>query len=713
MITNIGLYGAICALTATQLCKAAVLSSSKLETCLNDGSEELDCDKKVVLTISLEHGSQQTERAEFLIEEVLDDSNVAMQLQKPWRVTWTKTPAFWRYPLAYIQDVNNKPAEQIIQVGWLACEDNPMAADSEQTCGVATLAGERVIDSEGFCCSCDAGDVISGTPTRANLDCNIFALSESAHCLAWDSLWYSIFDVDRPQVFYDITVTIARPVDPEASWETVTYTEEQLQLNHQQPVAATSGGQLRVELVGDLATAVEPHRFDSDYLAIPSRPSDHPRVNLLRPLEHAMLIEKSLFDLSGVACDKIGVSYTAFKHQANGCDRPPNSCLANQLDDLHAEDTDRLAAGSASRYLVSGFCEGAVDLGVQQDGVSGETRFLACPMTQRHTTLMRLEAVAQDVMFVKNVASGRIVHAYVDAFEALTGEGEAEVQIVSTGKVVADFSLGVTNCTGGFEASPAVSIALHPYETGSRKFDVFASHTGGGEYTCVAKLFNSLGDLADSKVIYFNVSSLQLTNGAQAGNTRSATDNDGWFIGPSDCTALCPSVLDLPCAFAHSCWSRLFAFIFVAGITLCCCFACCKANLAKKSLLWLSGQGTQHRAQQQPGIVVHTGTPPIQVVGGQPSLHPVVQGRPLGYGVATSPIQPNALQTDAKGRPIAIDGFPMPTSHMQHDTRGRPVAVDGFPMPTTHDANPDAYAMQYAMHPSENRKQDFQGRRYR
>mmetsp|Transcript_10828 Transcript_10828/g.24780 ORF Transcript_10828/g.24780 Transcript_10828/m.24780 type:complete len:677 (-) Transcript_10828:27-2057(-) len=627
--------------------KCSVLSSSRLETCLNDGSDELDCDQKVVLTITLEHGSRQTERAEFIIEEVTDESNAAKRLQKPWQVTWTKTPAFWRYPLAYVQDVNSNPAEQIIQVGWLQCEDNPMSPDSDQTCGVATLAGERVEDSEGFCCSCDAGDVISGTPTRANLDCNILSLSESAHCLAWDALWYSVFDVDRPQVFYDITVTLAKPVDPEQGWDTIVYTEERLQLSHQQPLAASSGGELRVELVGDLATAVAPHRFDSDYLVVPSRPSDHPRINLLRPLEHAMLIDKSMFDLSGRTCDKIGVSYTAFKHQANGCDRPPNSCLANQLEDLNEEDVERLAAGGASRYLVSGFCEGAVDMGVQQDGVSGETRFLACPMTQRHTTILRLEARAEEVMFVKNVASGRIVHAVIDSFEALKGEGEAEVQIVSTGRVIADFTIGVSNCTGGFEASPAQALALSPYDTGTRKFDVISSHTGGGDYTCKATLFSSIGDVLDTKVIFFNVTSLQTTNGAQTGNTRSGSDSDGWFIGPSDCTAFCPSIFDIPCAFAHSCWSRIGAVALVIVILCCCGVACCKGNVGMRGLQFLlsSGSKQQPRGGNNGPLVIQSAPPPIHLVGSAPLQYQqgIAQGfpYPMPLKAGVDPMQAN------------------------------------------------------------------------
>ena len=35
-----------------------------------------------------------------------------------------------------------------------------------------------------------------------------------------------------------------------------------------------------------------------------------------------MAINKNLFDLSGFSCNKIGVSYTAFRHQPNRCNNP-------------------------------------------------------------------------------------------------------------------------------------------------------------------------------------------------------------------------------------------------------------------------------------------------------------------------------------------------------------------------------------------------------
>jgi len=118
------------------LSHGSVLSSSRLESCTNDG-EQLDCELKVVLSVTLEHGQQTTETAEFLIREVKDDEDAARQLKKPWQVSWEKSQAYWRYPLRYVQEVNNKPTEGIKEVAWLSCNDNPKSTAEAVTCDVS------------------------------------------------------------------------------------------------------------------------------------------------------------------------------------------------------------------------------------------------------------------------------------------------------------------------------------------------------------------------------------------------------------------------------------------------------------------------------------------------------------------------------------------------------------------------------------------------
>eukprot|EP00928_Gymnodinium_smaydae_P050219 TRINITY_DN33802_c0_g1_i1.p1 TRINITY_DN33802_c0_g1~~TRINITY_DN33802_c0_g1_i1.p1 ORF type:complete len:607 (+),score=136.11 TRINITY_DN33802_c0_g1_i1:129-1949(+) len=559
----------------------AVLSSSKVESCVNDGSPENDCELNVILTISLEHGQTNgTESAELTLREAEGADGEGRVLKKPWRISWSKSRAYWRYPLRYVQDVNNKPIEQVIKTGFLQCDDNPLSVDESLTCGVAYSGGQRVEASEGFCCGC-VSNIFSGHPTRSTSGgCSAFDLSQSAHCLSFDPLWYSLFEVDRPQVFYDISVRLARPSDADAPWSAVRYEEVEVTLSHQQPVAQAQNGALRLQLVGDFATATAPHRFESKYLAIPSRPGGHPRVDAEMPLRHALLVDRSLFDLSGSTCNKIGVSFVAFKWQRSKCDSPVQSCLAGQLDDLHREDTRREEQGLPPTKFVRAFCRGAMEMGKSIAGTSGQTRFLACPLEQRHTTLLRLEAKADEATFVTNVAAGEIVKASVDPFQALQGGGWMALLVVSTGSVPAQFSLGVSDCSGGFEAAPAVSLHLQPYESSEASIRLFGSQSGSGSFSCRATLSDVLGKVVDEEVVGFNVSATESSSGAQSEVERegAATPSGERSTGKS-CAETCPSFFDMWCLISHSCWQRFFIILSVAAILVLKCYCCLTRGL--------------------------------------------------------------------------------------------------------------------------------------
>lgn len=556
------------------LTAASVLSSSRLESCANDGSEQMDCEMKMVLTVTLEHGQQSTESAQFLVQEVTDADKKVRKLKKPWQVSWEKSQAYWRYPLRYVQDVNNKPKEGIKQVGWLQCNDNPKSTAEAITCDVAYLGDARVPDSEGFCCGCDVGKVVNGEASRGTSSCDLFSMSDTAHCLNFDELWYSIFEVAPPQIFYDIKVRLQIPSAYVNGWRNVTYSETTMTLSHQQPTAAVSEGTLRAELVGDLATAVAPHRFESKYLAVPARPIGHERVDANEPMKHALLLDRSLFDLSGRTCDKIGVSYTAFRYQPEGCHRPAGSCLFEQLDDFHNEDTLRVQSGQQPQNLVSRYCEGAMEW--VTEGTSGMQFLLACPMTQRHTTLMRLEARAESAMFVTNVAPGRIIKAEAPSFEALSGSGEAELSIINTGAVLADFILGLT-CALGLEAGPAVQVSLKPLESTSRQIRLYVSGDGSGRFDCNVTLFDALGELTDSVLLQVNISSLERDSGAQGGNGSGGGDtNLPSTITGGTCATTCPSFVDVMCFVAHACWDRVGMLLLVVLLVLAAAYACCR-----------------------------------------------------------------------------------------------------------------------------------------
>lgn len=96
--------------------------------------------------------------------------------------------------------------------------------------------------------------------------------------------------------------------------------------------------QVKAEYVADFhpSTFIKSEKLVHKYLLVPDMKT-LPRVrpygdlshnawrnfkNSVRNMSEWLAVDKSYFDLSGTRCNKIGVSYTAFKYQPHPCDNP-------------------------------------------------------------------------------------------------------------------------------------------------------------------------------------------------------------------------------------------------------------------------------------------------------------------------------------------------------------------------------------------------------
>jgi len=165
--------------------------------------------------------------------------------------------------------------------------------------------------------------------TRGGITCSLFGsgVSASAHCLRFDPLWYSAYRIADPSVSYNIAVGISAWNDSAG-----TYYLENLSLSPSQLEARDSLGVVEAQLIGDFATFATPPVLSYKLLLTPSQPPTDPRV--LQGVSAWMFVDQTQVDLSGGTCDKIGVSFSAFRNQNNACSQPVGTCLANQPDDL-------------------------------------------------------------------------------------------------------------------------------------------------------------------------------------------------------------------------------------------------------------------------------------------------------------------------------------------------------------------------------------------
>ena len=117
-----------------------------------------------------------------------------------------------------------------------------------------------------------------------------------------------------------------------------------------------------------------------------------------------MLVDRERFSFDGSECNKIGTSYEAFNNQAAACDRPSQSCLGNQIADLHERDTARMREGQSPQYILKHFGDGWE---FRRDE-TGRLE-LSMPVREVQTSLIRLELETEGKMtFVKMVANGKI-----------------------------------------------------------------------------------------------------------------------------------------------------------------------------------------------------------------------------------------------------------------------------------------------------------------
>ena len=170
-----------------------LISSSSIQRCLNSGTG-LTCSHEMVVALTVINAQNNTESIQVDLSEVVDLDGVVQTLVSPYTITITKTPVYVRYPLTYFQSFNNKPTEQVMQLGpgfqgfFDPCEDRA-GAGASSTCPPAyDYKNKEIVDSQGFCwfddsfymlrCSyCSLQQFLGIDPysgTRGDLNCELF-----------------------------------------------------------------------------------------------------------------------------------------------------------------------------------------------------------------------------------------------------------------------------------------------------------------------------------------------------------------------------------------------------------------------------------------------------------------------------------------------------------------------------------------------------------
>ena len=607
---------------------STLLASSTIEQCVRTGVGADACERRLLATLSVQNAQELVEGVEtFNIVAATDASGEVHSVQDGLQVWLAKSSISLQYPLTYVRDFNNKPKEVIVlrNSGGAAfnallnpCQDDP---GEDVACGwVRNSAGDAIPNSQGFCCRCDLEAMLGiyGTQARSaghGVECSIWnSQSQTAHCLRMDELWYSAFTVGAPRVQYDLDVVVKHcpagargssepvvvdptnlpPEDdvalPNSAYEQPQCSMQVIRLGPNRPTACatvpwstpnmTSGAcDVEVSIEGDFAPWEGTHSFQHQYLVVPSVCDDVSKcgARLADAPGKWMLVDKSRFTLDGSTCNKIGVSYTAFRSQGQRCDVPVQSCLGGQLHDLYALDQAALEAGETGAYFAR----------FQPAGTLTQTRDttqLVYRTDRYQRTVVALNLNADGLTLIRNVSPGRLLAANVTDFTAFSGNGRLRVVAQNLGVVLSPFTVSVS-CSGFIAEVPSKQVTLPvstssvaEAEAGGNPLDLLtfaleATRREQGQHWCRISLQDALQREVDTRSVNFTTFAVEVDRGSQGGEAEEgapdASDTAVAQGSSASCESKCSEWYDMPCAVLQGCWERvLHGLLGILGVVL-------------------------------------------------------------------------------------------------------------------------------------------------
>jgi hypothetical protein len=625
-----------------------IISKSNIEMCTQNSQDNttsnsntlnslnsLNCTEKLVLTLSIENGKMsETDYIEVFISEVNTQDGSKRQIQNPYKISISKTPVYAEYPCIYLQDFNYKPREQIIISDVFSCNDGDLA--SNPTCGWVKDSTNKIVPySQGFCCKCDFSQIIGIDTTSRNRgsSCGFLNLgsgSATAHCLRFDSLWYSAYEIKKYRINYLIEISVTYKNENNISSFEISsknissnnsnnftqekinntnqnFITEKISLSPSNTISMSSEKNIIARLIGDFQPPTPPNDYSIYYLVTPSYPESHSMV-LEGPINW-MIIPRNYFTLDGRDCDKIGVSYFAFRSQggaSTGCNLKVGECLHNQIYDYYIEDIQRLSAGKNVKYLMS------QDKSTKYDffSESKETKKFAYKLEGVFNSLINLEINADDIKYVTNVSTGQIDYLNINTFESLSNDGYLEMQITNSGSLTAQFSVSY-NCSEYILPLLSDQMSLNSFQSTIIKKDIYTLSQDSRNHICNATLLNAIGEKVDLKSSRFNTTVTQIINIQNPNMSQvipSSNDTNNILTNPVDeqyieldCKVLCPEFFDYICFIAHGCWgyfARTTGIILIVVVLGLACLRMIKnGSICKyidKIALWLAGGKESH-----------------------------------------------------------------------------------------------------------------------
>ncbi|KAF7391851.1 hypothetical protein HZH68_011394 [Vespula germanica] len=334
-----------------------------------------------------------------------------------------------------------------------------------------------------------------------SLDVDESKYSESAHCLRFSDLWYSVYRLDEPILDQAVSLQLYEKrslPDGTTRWEDLTRSMIRLDnfarryRSNDDTLAFTYRATKKVSKQFPATLDVR-----KDRLLIPSSVSTGKDFKISQSkdaFEEYLIVRASEISKDGNECDKVGVGFKAFVEQPDRCGRLEGTCLKNQPLSYWKHDREAREAGRAGCYFLSNFASVPREAIKYNVSGSGSGEFLALEYHSPHVSAIDIE-VRNDYNSVASAGPfGRITHIYVDSTSLI--HTIVMIVIRNVGSTPSIYRPRIVNCPQGLPASWSnvkglVQIIL-PRQNRRIVFDLYGE-LPFNEFECTVELLDRLG----------------------------------------------------------------------------------------------------------------------------------------------------------------------------------------------------------------------------
>ena len=500
-------------------CGSAV-SSSQVQICNRRTSQTTvstdSCKSTFLIVLSVKSNNAKGSHLMVHVKDSKDERGDSIRLLEPYRIVVRKSAVHYDYPLEYIGDnVNN----QLRESQPLLIQKNLFKGCSVELCpGERDRTGALISNSKGFCCEPTGAEKWGGQRIfrrgfSRQLSTNEIWLRSIAYCPKYDALWYGVYRPGQPALRFNIKVEVQRRSVAKSSsllslfrrtgsWETV----DSATLSSAIGVSRLkeSSADIKLEALGNFFLTDTLPDLSSKLVLVPapiSSQQGHEQVKA--GAREWLLVDASRYEKNSFVCNKLGSEFKAFVSQPRKCYRHRGSCFQYSPRAIWLRDKWAVGNKTAPSHFPSAY--GRFKAAASKKGLAkrNSPTYLRYLLEQIHTTELRLEFIASNISYVRNVATGRIVSTTAEEFRALGGGGQIEVTVVNSGHLTSTFLLSLEDCDDAVLPVGDRSFELNPSATHTIQFTVSVTIDTNANYSCMAVLRDSVGMLTDSKQVTF------------------------------------------------------------------------------------------------------------------------------------------------------------------------------------------------------------------